>query len=262
MKRIHFRALSLAGTLLASSLALPAVHAAELHVLISGGFSAAYEELGKEFTKATGNTLVTEHGPSMGTTHQAIPNRLSRHEPADVVIMVGYALDDLVKKGQVDAASRVELADSRIGMVVRKGQAKPDISTEEGLKKALLATKSFAYSDSASGVYIEREMLKKLGIEDQVKDKGHKVQRIPVASQVAAGKYALGFQQVAELLPEKGVTFVGKVPDSVQSVTRYAGGVPSESKHAKEAADLLKFLASPQAQATLRKTGLDSIAAN
>lgn len=255
----YLRAFSVAGSLLAASLAHTPVQAAELHVLISGGFSAAYETLGKEFTLATGNTLVTEHGPSMGTTPQAIPNRLARNEPADVVIMVGYALDDLVKKGQVGADTRVELADSRIGMVVRQGQPKPDIATTDGLKKTLLAASSIAYSDSASGVYIEKEMFKKLGIEDQVKGKAHRVQRVPVASQVAEGKYEVGFQQVAELLPVPGVTFVGTVPDAVQSVTRFAGGVPSASKHPKEAAALLAFLSSRQAQDTVKKTGLDPI---
>ncbi|OZI66996.1 substrate-binding domain-containing protein [Bordetella genomosp. 11] len=257
--KYSIRTLALAGSLLASSLAYAPVQAAELHVLISGGFSAAYDKLGPQFTAATGNKLVTEHGPSMGKSHEAIPNRLARHEPADVVIMVGYALDDLIKEGKVAKSSRVELADSPIGMVVREGQPKPDISTVEGLRKTLLAAKSIAYSDSASGVYVEKEMFKKLGIEEQVKSKATMVPKIPVASQVANGKYEVGFQQVAELLPVPGVTFVGKVPDSVQSITRFAGGVPASSTHPKEAAELLKFLASPQAQAIVRQTGLDSV---
>ncbi|HTJ99942.1 MAG TPA: substrate-binding domain-containing protein [Bordetella sp.] len=254
------RTLTLASSLLASSLAFAPVQAAELHVLISGGFSAAYEKLGEQFTAATGNTLVTEHGPSMGKSAEAIPNRLSRHEPADVVIMVGYALDDLVKQGQVAKGSRVELADSPIGMVVREGQPKPDISTVAALKKTLLNAKSIAYSDSASGVYIEKEMFKKLGIEAQVKSKATMVPKIPVASQVANGTYEVGFQQVAELLPVPGVTFVGKVPASVQSITRYAGAVPVGSTHPKEAAELLKFMASAKAQPIVKETGLDPVA--
>ncbi|AOB32633.1 molybdenum ABC transporter substrate-binding protein [Bordetella sp. H567] len=258
--KYSLRTLALAGSLLASSLAYAPVQAAELHVLISGGFSAAYEKLGQQFTAATGNTLVTEHGPSMGKSAESIPNRLARHEPADVVIMVGYALDDLIKQGQVGKSSRVELADSPIGMVVQQGHPKPDISTVEGLRKALLDAKSIAYSDSASGVYIEKEMFKKLGIEEQVKGKATMVPKIPVASQVANGKYEVGFQQVAELLPVPGVTFVGKVPESVQSITRYAGGVPVSSKHSKEAAELLKFLSSAQAQPVVEETGLDPVA--
>ncbi|WP_427184709.1 substrate-binding domain-containing protein [Bordetella bronchialis] len=257
--KTSLRTLALAGSLLAASLAGGPVQAAELHVLISGGFSAAYEKLGPQFTAATGNTLVTEHGPSMGKSAEAIPNRLARHEPADVVIMVGYALDDLIKQGQVGKDTRVELADSPIGMVVRQGHPKPDISTVAALRKTLLDAKSIAYSDSASGVYIEKEMFRKLGIEDQVKSKATMVPKIPVASQVANGKYEVGFQQVAELLPVPGVTFVGKVPAEVQSITRFAGGVPAASSHPKEAAELLRFLASAQAQPTVKQTGLDPV---
>jgi molybdate transport system substrate-binding protein len=253
------RAMFVAGSLLACSLAFAPVHAAELRVLISGGFKAAFDELSQQYTAKTGNTLVAVSSPSMGKTPEAIPNRLARHEPADVVIMVGYALDGLIKNKQVDPASRVELADSAIGMVVKKGHPKPDISTVDAFKNTLLHAKSIAYSDSASGVYIEKEMYKKLGIQDQLKSKSTMVPKIPVASQVAEGKYEIGFQQVAELLPVPGVTFVGKIPASVQSITRYAGGVPVASAHPKEAAELLKFLASPQARPVVQSTGLDPI---
>lgn len=236
-----------------------AVHAAELHVMTSGGFTAAYKALGPEFAKKTGNTLDTILGPSMGKSPQAIPNRLARGEPADVVIMVGYALDALIKQRKVMADSRVELADSRIGMVVRAGAPKPDISSVEALRQTLLHAKSIAYSDSASGVYIKNEMFKKLGIADQIAPKAKMIERIPVASVVANGDYQIGFQQVAELLPVAGVQFVGKVPEQVQSVTRFAAGIPVGAKHPAEARALLQFLASPAAQPTVRKTGLDSI---
>ena len=120
--------------LLGSTVAATTVQAAELHVMSSGGFTAAYKVLGPRFSAATGNTLDTALGPSMGKSPEAIPNRLERGEPADVVIMVGYALDDLIKQGKVIPGSRVELADSRIGMVVREGAPKPDIGTVEALK--------------------------------------------------------------------------------------------------------------------------------
>lgn len=110
-------------------------HAEQLNVMTSGGFTAAYKILGPKFAAATGNTLDTQLGPSMGKAPEAIPNRLARGEHADVVIMVGYALDDLIKQGKVDPASRVELADSRIGLVVREGAPKPDVSNVDALKK-------------------------------------------------------------------------------------------------------------------------------
>ncbi|MBK5344577.1 substrate-binding domain-containing protein [Pseudomonas sp. TH49] len=234
-------------------------HAEQLNVMTSGGFTAAYKILGPKFAAATGNTLDTQLGPSMGKAPEAIPNRLARGEHADVVIMVGYALDDLIKQGKVDPASRVELADSRIGLVVREGAPKPDISNVESLKKTLLDAKSVAYSDSASGVYIEKELFKKLGVEDQLKPKAKMIPKVPVGSVVATGDYQLGFQQVSELLPVPGVSFVGKIPESVQSVTRFAAGIPVGAQHPKEAKALLDYLAAPAAQADVQATGLDSV---
>lgn len=235
------------------------VQAEEIRVMTSGGFTAAYKILGPEFAKSTGNTLDTALGPSMGKAPEAIPNRLARGEQADVVIMVGYALDDLIKQGKVDPASRVELADSRIGLVVRAGAAKPDISSVEGLKKTLLDAQSVAYSDSASGVYIEEQLFKKLGIEDQLKPKSKMIPKIPVGSVVATGDYQLGFQQVSELLPVPGVSFVAKIPESVQSVTRFAAGIPVGAQHPAQAKALLAYLASPAVQPQVQATGLDSV---
>lgn len=252
-KLINYAALLLIAGL--SSVA----QAEEIHVMTSGGFTAAYKILGPEFAKSTGNTLDTALGPSMGKAPEAIPNRLARGEHADVVIMVGYALDELIKQGKVDPASRVELADSRIGLVVREGAAKPDISTVEGLKKTLLDARSVAYSDSASGVYIEEQLFKKLGIEGQLKPKSKMVPKIPVGSVVATGDYQLGFQQVSELLPVPGVSFVAKIPESVQSVTRFAAGIPVGAQHPAQAKALLDYLASPAVQPQVQATGLDSV---
>ena len=234
-------------------------HAEQLNVMTSGGFTAAYKILGPKFAADTGNTLDTQLGPSMGKAPEAIPNRLARGEHADVVIMVGYALDDLIKQGKVDPASRVELADSRIGLVVREGAAKPDISNVDNLKKTLLDAQSVAYSDSASGVYIEQQLFKKLGIEDQLKPKAKMIPKVPVGSVVATGDYQLGFQQVSELLPVPGVSFVAKIPESVQSVTRFAAGIPVNAEHPAEAKALLAYLAAPAAQADVQATGLDSV---
>ncbi|KPB71762.1 substrate-binding domain-containing protein [Pseudomonas cannabina] len=236
-----------------------AAQAEQLKVMTSGGFTAAYKLLGPQYAASSGDSLDTILGPSMGQAPEAIPNRLARGEHADVVIMVGYALDELIKQGKVDPASRVELADSRIGMVVKQGAAKPAIATDSELKETLLNARSVAYSDSASGMYIEKELFKKLGIQQQLAPKSKMIERIPVASVVAKGDYELGFQQVAELLPIPGVTFVAKIPEDVQSVTRYAAGVPVNAEYPKQARALLDYLASPQAQATVQSTGLDSV---
>jgi len=145
---------------------------------------------------------------------------------------------------------------------VRDGAPKPDIGSEAALKQTLLHARSIAYSDSASGVYVERELFKRLGIEEQMKGKAKMIPKIPVASVVASGDYELGFQQVSELLPVKGAAYVGKIPESLQSVTRFAAGIPVGAQHPKEAKALLEYLASPAAQPEVRSTGLDSVASH
>ena len=126
------------------------------------------------------------------------------------------------------------------------------------LRQTLVQARSIAYSDSASGVYVERELFAKLG-EPSLAAKAKKVEKIPVASTVANGQYEIGFQQVAELLPVPGVTFAGRIPEEVQSVTRFAGGVPVKADHPAEAKALLEYLAAPAAQAIVKETGLDSV---
>lgn len=237
------------------------VSAKDVTVMISGGFKAALEKLIPQFEAQSGDKIIVIPGPSMGKTPQAIPARLTRGEHADVVIMVGDALKKLEKAGWTAPGSRVELADSPIGMVVKKGDPLPAIATTSELRATLLQAKSIAYSDSASGVYISSQLFKKLGIEDAVKAKAHKVERIPVAGEVAKGHYATGFQQVSELLPVEGVTLVGELPEEVQYITRFAGAVTANAQQAKEGKALLAFLSSAEAQPTLKLTGLRSVKA-
>ena len=233
--------------------------AAEVHVMISGGLSAAYNALVPEFEKATGNKVVTAYGPSMGTTVNAIPVRLERGEPADVLILVGYALGDLIKQGKVMPDSRVDLVNSKIGVAVKAGSPKPDISSVDAVKRALLAAKTVAYSDSASGVYISTEMFKTLGIADEMKDKARKIPATPVAEIVARGEAELGFQQISELKPISGIDIVGPLPDALQKVTVFSAGIAAVSKEPEAGKALIKFLASPAARATIVNSGLEPI---
>src|SRR5260370_21465213 len=156
----------------------------------------------------------------MGDSPEAIPPRLARGETADVVILDGGAADELGRRGLVRAGSKVELARSLIGMVVRAGAAKPDIGSVEAFRSTLLAAKSIAYSDSGSGTYLSTTMFQKLGIADQVAGKSRKVRGPPsgepVAAVVARGEVEIGFQQVSELLHVPGVTFVGAIPAELQ----------------------------------------------
>ncbi len=238
-----------------------AAQAAEVHVMISGGLSAAYNALVPEFEKATGNKVVTAYGPSMGTTVNAIPVRLGRGEPADVLILVGYALDDLIKNGKAVAGSKVDLVNSKIGVAVKAGAPKPDISTADAVKRALLAAKSVAYSDSASGVYVSTEMFNKLGIADDMKDKAKKIPATPVAEIVAKGEAELGLQQISELKAVSGVDIVGPLPDSLQKITVFSAGIATGSKEPEAGKALIKFLGSAAAHDTIVKSGLEPIEA-
>jgi molybdate transport system substrate-binding protein len=231
--------------------------AAEIKVMISGGFNAAYSALSKEFEQKSGDTISTVRGPSMGETPEAIPNRLLRGEPADVLIMVGSALDGLVQQGKVVADSWIELARSNIGIAVRAGASKPDIGTVEALKKALVAARSIAYSDSASGVYVSTVLFERLGIAEEVKGKARMIPAEPVGAVVARGDAEIGFQQISELLPVAGIAFVGPLPPEVQKVTVFSGGVATNAKEPERARALLKFLGSPDAIPVIMKTGLD-----
>ena len=247
------RALTLATAILTCTLA----HAAELNVMSSGGFTAALQQLAPVYERKTGDTIHIALGPSMGTAPEAIPNRLARGEKADLVIMVGYALDALVKQGAVDAASKIDLADSRIGMAVKSGAPRPDISDVDHLKKALLAARSIAYSDSASGVYIEKEMYGKLGLEAELKPKSRMIVAERVGDVVARGDAEIGFQQISELKASKGADIVGSIPDAVQKITVFSGGVPKAAGNVAAARVFLEFLASAEARPTVAATGLD-----
>jgi molybdate transport system substrate-binding protein len=255
----NFRKLALGFT--AALLLTGTASAAEVRVMISGGLSAAYNALVPEFERQTGNKVITAFGPSMGTTVNAIPVRLERGEPADVLILVGYALEDLTKRGKAVAGSRVDLVKSPIGICVKSGAPKPDISSADSIKRALLAAKSVAYSDSASGVYVSTELFQKLGIADAMKDKARKIPATPVAEIVARGDAEIGFQQISEMLPVPGVDIVGPLPTDLQKITVYSAGIATMSKEPDAGKALIKFLASPAASAALLKSGLEPIPA-
>jgi len=237
----------------------PAAKAAEVRVMISGGLTAAFNALVPEFEKQTGNKVLVAYGPSMGTTTNAIPVRLERGEPADVLIMVGYALSDLAKKGKVIADSQVDLVKSPIGIAVKAGAPKPDISTAEAVKRALLAAKTIAYSDSASGVYVSTEMFKKLGIEEEMKGKARQIPATPVGEIVAKGEAEIGFQQISELKPVAGIDIVGPLPDALQQITIFSAGIATGSKEPDAGKALIKFMASPAAKDEIVKSGMEPI---
>ena len=252
-KFVQFAAVALACGLLT----VATVRADEIKVVTSATFKPAYLELVPEYERATRDVLVTEYGPSMGATQNAIPMRLNRGEEIDVVIMAAPRLDELIKEGKVRAEGRVDLARSNIAMAVKAGAPKPDISTPDALTKTLLAAKSIACSDSDSGIYLTTELFQKLGIADRIKDKIIKIEATPVGEAVALGNAEIGFQQISELLPVKGIDIVGQLPPGAQRVTFFAAGIPVTAKNPEAAKRLIRWLASPAAYAAIRKSGLE-----
>jgi len=234
--------------------------AADVHVMISAGFYSVYSELGPGFERASGHHLITTRGPSMGDSPEAIPARLARGEAADVVILDGGAADKLGKLGLLRADSKTEFARSLIGMVVRSGDAKPDIGSVEALRNTLLAAKSIAYSDSGSGTYLSTTLFSRLGVAEQIAGKSRRVRGPPsgepVAAVVARGEAEIGFQQVSELIHVPGITFVGTIPAEVQPAIFFAGALTRTVRQPEAASALIRFLASPEAAPVISKAGL------
>jgi molybdate transport system substrate-binding protein len=244
----------------AALLVAGAACAADVRVMISAGFYGVYSELGPAFERASGHHLITTRGPSMGDSPEAIPTRLARGESADVVILDGSIADELARRGLVRADSKVELARSLIGMVVRAGAPKPDIASVDAFRNTLLTAKSIAYSDSGSGTYLSTTLFAKLGVADQISGKTRKVRGPPsgepVAAVVARGEAEIGFQQVSELIHVAGITFVGAIPAELQPGFSYAGALTGTAQQPEAASALLRFLASPESAPVVLKAGL------
>jgi molybdate transport system substrate-binding protein len=231
----------------------------EIIVMTSGAFTAAYLRLTPEFERTTHHKIVTRFGASMGNAPDSIPSRLERGEAADVVILAASALDELIQQGKVVPGSRVDLVRSSIGIAVRAGASKPDISSVDALKRTLLHAKSIAYSASASGVYLSHEMFQRLGIVDQIMSKCQRIDSEPVGAVVARGDAEIGFQQISELLPVPGIDYVGPLPREVQKVTVFSAGVAAGAKNPDAAGALIGFFASPAAARAITDSGLELI---
>lgn len=253
---------ALLGAALCAGLALGtaapgAAHADEIRVVTSGGFSAAYDQLVPLYEQATGHKVITSRGASMGNASDSIPSRLARGEQFDVVILADAALDQLAAQGKVETGSRVDLARSMIGMSVRKGTPKPDITTVNALKQTLLDAKSIAYSASASGTYLANELFPRLGVAEQIKGKATRILSERVGAVVLRGDAEIGFQQVSELLPFKELEFVGPLPDEVQQRVFFSAGVAVGARNPDTARHLISFLGAPAAAPIVRSTGME-----
>jgi molybdate transport system substrate-binding protein len=231
----------------------------ELRVMTSGAFTAAYLELIPRLELLTKKRLVTA-ATSIGTGESSIPSRLRRNEPVDIVIVADAVLVGFIKEGLIMAESYTPLARSVIGMAVRAGAPKPDISTVERLKLTLLHAKSIAYSASVSGDYLTTELYQRLGIADRVLTKSRRVEGGErVGAVIARGEAEIGFQQISELLPVPGIDHITPLPPEAQKVSTFSAGIALSTRDSAAAHALIRFLASPEAARAITNSGLEPI---
>jgi len=229
--------------------------AAELKVLVGGAYDQVFQALVPGFEKQTGNTVKSEKGPA-GT----LKKRVVSGEAFDVGIITPAVMEGLIKDGRLDAKSFTPVATVGVGVGVKEGAPKPDISSVEGLKRALIAAKGVAYTDPAtgatSGTYIDK-LLVRLGIADQVKPKAKLKAGGHAAEFVASGDADIVLQQASEIIPVKGVVLVGPLPAEIQSTTTYAAAISSQSKQKEAAQTLIKALTSSDAATVLKSKGME-----
>ena len=242
--------------------ACPALAAAadEVVVMTSGAFTAPFEVAAPWYERRTGHEVVGVFGASAGGAPDSIPARLARGERADVVIASAQALDALIAAGEIERGTRRDLVLSRIGMAVRAGAPKPDISSVDGLVRAVREARSIAYSASVSGTYLVDELFPRLGLAAEIAAKGRRIEGERVGAVVARGDAEIGFQQISELVTVEGIDYVGPLPDEAQRVSTFSAGIAAGAENGAAARELVAFLASPALGPVVERYGLEQVA--
>ena len=252
----RLRSIAVGGAVsLALALACPAQALAQVKVIISGGFSPPYRSVLPEFERTTGITVTTGSGASQGKGPETIGAQLGRGVPADVVIMSKEGLNDLIKEGKIVAGTNVDLAQVLVGVAVRAGSPKPDVSTVDAFRKTLLNATSIALPGSTSGMYLTTELFPRLGVPSSaVKLTARGTQ---ATSMVAAGEAELAVLPVSELLDVPGIVFVGTIPSEFQFVSVFSAAVVMGSKEVDASKRLIAFLASEKTWPAIRSAGME-----
>lgn len=226
--------------------------AAEIKVIASVAFKDAYLAMIPEFEKSTGNRVTTLWLPTV-----EVMSRMKGGEAADLVIIAGNGIDELTRLGKIQAGSRQDYVKSGIGIGMRKGAVKPDLSSAEAVKSALLSAKSVAYSTRPSGVYLV-SLFQKMGITDALAPKLKIVQGEPVGAVVERGEAEIGFQQVPEILSVPSIDLVGPLPPEIQYVTVFAFGIHEKVSDIAATKALINTLKSNAAVPLIKKYGLET----
>jgi len=231
------------------------VSAAEVKVLTAGAFKQMVLALVPDFEKQTGIKVVLDNDTAGG-----LKKRIEGGEAFDVAVITPAVLDELAGSGKVAPGTRVNLASVGIGVVVKEGAPKPDVSTVEAFKRALLEAKSVAYIDPASGgssgIYVDK-LLERLGIADQVRPKAKLKKGGYVAELIVNGEAEIGVHQISEIVPVKGAALAGPLPIEIQNTTTYAAGLSASPQNKEAAQALIKAFSGPAAAAVLRSKGME-----
>jgi molybdate transport system substrate-binding protein len=230
--------------------------AAEIRVLSGSGVQPVMIALIPAFEASTGHKVTFDYG-----TVGDMADRVRRDEVADVVIASGPQIESLQKLGKVVAGSRTDLAKTGVGLFVRKGAVKPDISSVDAFKRTILAAKSIGWNDPAAGAPVSiymLDLLQRLGIAAEMTPKTTAFkQRSERFEAVARGDVEIGFNQVSEILAAPGVDLVGPLPEPIQNYTLFTAGIVTSSKEQDASRALLRFIASPDAKAVMKTKGFE-----
>jgi len=239
----------------ALALAFPALALAQVKVIISGGFSPPYRSVLPEFERTGGVTVTTGSGASQGKGPETVAAQLGRGVPADVVILSKEGLNDLMQQGKIIAGSNVDLAQVLVGVSVRAGAPKPDISTADAFKKTLLNASLIALPGSTSGIYLTTELFPRLGVPaSKVKVTARGAQ---ATAMVAAGEAEMAIQPVSEQLGLPGLDFVGTIPAEFQFISVFSAGIVTGTKELEASKRLIAFLASEKTLPAIKQAGME-----
>ena len=226
--------------------------AAGIRVLSTLAVMGAMRDLSAAYQAQSGLTVDPDFAPTV-----ALAERLRGGEQADIAILTGQGIDDMIAAGIMRPGTRTDIARSFVGIAVKAGSPKPDLSSVDALKAALLAARSVAYSRiGASGLYFAG-LIERLGIAAAVNAKATIVSTGFTAERLISGEADLAVQQISELMVVPGIEVAGPLPPRVQTVAMFSGGLLSASAQPRAAAGLLRFLGSAAAAPVLRRTGLE-----
>ena len=228
---------------------------AQVKVITSGGFAAPLREMLPEFEKSTGISVEVTLGKSQGGGPDTISAQLGRGVDADIVIMSREGLHDLISANRIVAHSDIDLAKTPLGLSVRAGAPKPDISSAEAFKNTLLHARSITYPSSTTGIYMATKLFPQLGVASEVASKSSNA---GVAA-VAKGDAEIAIQPVSELLHVPGTEFVGTLPHEIQYISGFSAALVTGSSKSSAAKKLITFLGSAKAKDAIRNSGMEPL---